>query len=195
MNLLRVWITLPTGETTALGEIAFDAPRPDGTAPTAFRYARSWLERQDAFPITPDPQVLPLTPVEFQASNLGHPLQGFNDALPDDWGRRLIVVGHRLPRHQQGPYWFMRAVGGNGLGALSFSEGEVPPVRLRSSHDLADLAAAAIAFDAGQVLENAELNRLYAAGATPDGHTCCRSAPCAARRAAFTASRTANRRR
>lgn len=169
MNVLRVWITLPDGETTELGELAFDEPRPNGTAPTAFRYASSWLARKDAFPINPDPQMLPLVATEFQASHLGPPLQALNDALPDDWGRRLIIAAHRLPRHQQSPYWIMRAVGGNGLGALSFSEKATSPTRTRSSHALADLAAAAVAFDAHQPIEDAELKRLYAAGATPGG--------------------------
>lgn len=169
MNFLRIWITLPDGETSELGELAFDEPRPNGTAPTAFRYASSWLARKDSFPINPDPQMLPLVAAEFQASHLGPPLQALNDALPDDWGRRLIVAAHRLPRHQQSPYWIMRAVAGNGLGALSFSEKAAPPVRTRSSRALADLAAAAAAFDAHQPIEDDELKRLYAAGATPGG--------------------------
>ena len=169
MNRLRVWITLPTGETTALGELVFDDMRPNGTALTAFRYDANWLARKDGFPINPDSQTLPLVPTEFQASNLGPPLQVLNDALPDDWGRRLIVAEQRLPRNQQGPFWIMRAVGGNGLGALSFSEGNKPPARSKPSRELAELAAAAIAFDAGEPIEDAELNRLYAAGATPGG--------------------------
>ncbi|MDP2821238.1 MAG: type II toxin-antitoxin system HipA family toxin [Sulfuritalea sp.] len=169
MNFLRIWITLPDGETTELGELAFDEPRPNGTAPTAFRYASSWLERKDAFPINPDPQMLPLVATEFQASHLGPPLQALNDALPDDWGRRLIIAEQRLPRHQQSPYWIMRAVAGNSLGALSFSGKTTPPARTRSSHALADLATAAAAFDAHQPIEDAELKRLYAAGATPGG--------------------------
>jgi len=169
VNFLHVWITLPDGATVALGELAFDDPRADGTAPTAFRYASRWLERRGSFPINPDPQSLPLLPREFNASHLGPPLQALNDALPDDWGRRLIISRHRLPRHQQSPYWIMRAVAGNGLGALSFSERGAPPARPRTSHALAQLAEAAIAFDAHQPLEDAELARLYAAGATPGG--------------------------
>lgn len=169
MNGLHVWITLPTGEVIALGELVFDDMRPDGTAPTAFRYAPSWLARKDAFPINPDPQMLPLVPSEFQASNLVPPLQVLNDALPDDWGRRLIVAELRLPRHQQGPFWMMRAVAGNGLGALSFSEANKPPTRSRLSRALAEIAAAAFAFDAGELLADADLKRLYAAGATPGG--------------------------
>lgn len=78
-----------------------------------------------------------------------------------------IIAEQRLPRYQQSPFWIMRAVAGNGLGALSFSEKTTPPVRTRSSHALAELAAAA--FDAHQFIEDAELKRLYAAGSTPGG--------------------------
>lgn len=169
MNFLRIWITLPDGETSELGELAFDEPRPNGSAPTAFRYASAWLARRDAFPIYPDTQMLPLVATEFQASHLGPPLQILSDSLPDDWGRRLIIAEQRLPRHRQSPYWIMRAVSGNGLGALSFSGKTTPPPRPRSSHALAELAAAAAAFDAHQPIEDAELKRLYAAGATPGG--------------------------
>lgn len=169
MNFLHVWITLPDGETVALGDLAFDDPRPDGTAKTAFRYAATWLARKNAFPINPDPQTLPLQTRDVNASHLGPPLTVFDDALPDDWGRRLIIAQQRLPRHQQSPYWIMRAVGGGALGALSFSERGTPPARTRSSRALAELAEAAIAFDAHQPIEDAELTRLYAAGATPGG--------------------------
>lgn len=169
MNLLHVWITLPSSEIAALGDLVFGDLRQDGTAPSAFRYARQWLERADAFPVNPDPQSVPLQAGEFQASHLGPPLQVFNDALPDDWGRRLIVAERRLPQHQQGPYWIMREVGGGGLGALSFSVADKPPPRAPTSHDLADLAQAAVAFDAGVPLEDRTLARLFAAGATPGG--------------------------
>jgi serine/threonine-protein kinase HipA len=141
---LHVWITLPNGETTELGELAFDDPRPDGTAATAFRYVSSWLARKDAFPINPDPQALPLVARDFNASHLGPPLQALNDALPDDWGRRLIIAQQRLPRHQQSPYGIMRAVAGGALGALSFSERGTPPVRPRPSRALTELAEAAV---------------------------------------------------
>lgn len=166
---LMVWITLPDGETAAVGELAFGDARADGTAPAAFRYAPSWLDRADAFALNPDPQSLPLDRREFQGSHLGPPLQVFDDALPDDWGRRLIVAEHRLPRSRQRPFEFLRIVAGNGLGALSFAAGDSPPPRTPSAVDLDDLAAAAEDFDAGRPLDDPRLARLYAAGSTPGG--------------------------
>lgn len=170
MNLLFIWITLPSGEVVRLGEIAFGDMKEDGTAPTAFRYAQEWLEHPGAFPINPDPQTLPLEAREFQASNLGYPLRVFDDALPDDWGRRLIVSELQLPQQQQGPFWIMRAVRAAGLGALTFSTTrKQPPARAKTSRNLDELSAAAIAFDAGEPVEDAELHRLYVAGSTPGG--------------------------
>lgn len=169
MNLLNVWITLPNGATQALGQIAFGDLRANGTAPTAFRYDAHWLARPDSFSVTPDPQSLPLDPREFNASHLGPPLQVFDDAMPDDWGRRLIVAENRLPMSRQTPYWFLRAVGGGGLGALSFSEQARPPMRQPSATRLDELIQAAEDFDAGRPLDDPRLKRLYAAGATPGG--------------------------
>lgn len=169
MNLLHVWITLPSGETTALGQLAFGDLRTDGTAPTAFRYDPTWIARTNAFPANPDPQSLPLDLREFAGSHLGPPLQVFDDAMPDDWGKRLIAAENRLPMTRQTPYWFLLAVAGGGLGALSFSEKPQPPKRTPAATDLADLIQAAEDFDAGRPVEGPRLRRLYAAGATPGG--------------------------
>jgi len=169
VNLLHVWITLPDGETALLGQLAFGDLRPDGTAPTAFRYAPAWLARPQAFAVTPDPQALPLDGREFNGSHLGPPLQVFDDALPDDWGRRLIVAENKLPMSRQAPYWFLHAVSGDGLGALTFSDQAKAPKRRRTATDLGTLIEAAEDFDAGRPLEDERLKRLYAAGATPGG--------------------------
>lgn len=169
MNHLLLWLTLPDGETTLLGELAFGTSRTDGTAPTAFRYAPEWLTRPGAFALNPDPQSLPLNVREFLASHLGPPLQVIDDALPDDWGRRLIFAEHKLPISRQTPYEIMRAVAGNGLGALSFSTGKHLPQRSDDTFDLADLLQAAADFDAGRPVDDIRLQRLCAAGGTPGG--------------------------
>lgn len=169
MNHLHLWLTLPDGTTVALGELVFDAPRADGTAPTAFRYAPEWLRHPGAFALNPDPQSLPLDAREFPASHLGHPLQVIDDALPDDWGRRLIFAEHKLPLSRQTPYEIMRAVSGDGLGALSFSTGKKPPPRSDDQFDLTDLAQAAADFEAGRPVDDARLRRLCAAGGSPGG--------------------------
>jgi len=169
MNHLNIWLTLPAGETLLVGELVFGAPRPNGTAPTAFRYTPVWLARPDAFALNPDPQSLPLDGREFQASHLGPPLQVIDDALPDDWGRRLIVAEQKLPMARQTPYEIMRTVAGNGLGALSFSMRKQPPPRPDDQFDLAELVQAVADFDAGRPVEDVHLHRLCAAGGSPGG--------------------------
>lgn len=169
MNHLHVWLTLPDGDSARVGELLFGPPRGDGTAPTAFRYAPEWLRRPDAFALDPDPQSLPLDAREFQASHLGPPLQVIDDALPDDWGRRLIFAEHRLPLSRQTPYEIMRALAGNGLGALAFSPAGKMPQKPDNVFDLADLMQAAADFEAGRPVEDARLHRLCAAGGSPGG--------------------------
>ena len=169
MNHLHLWLTLPDGETARLGELVFGTPRPNGTAPTAFRYAPEWLVRPGAFALNPDPQSLPLDAREFQASHLAPPLQVIDDALPDDWGRRLIFAEHKLPLSRQTPYEIMRAVAGNGLGALSFATDKQAPPRSDDAFDLAELIQAAADFEAGRPVEDAHLRRLCAAGGSPGG--------------------------
>jgi serine/threonine-protein kinase HipA len=169
MNHLILWLTLPDGETARLGELVFGTPRGNGTAPTAFRYASEWLARPGAFALTPDPQSLPLDAREFQASHLGPPLQVIDDALPDDWGRRLIFAEHKLPLSRQTPYEIMRTVSGDGLGALSFSTSKQVPRRSDDAFDLAELLQAAADFEAGRPVDNARLQRLCAAGGSPGG--------------------------
>lgn len=169
MNHLYLWLTLPDGETVRLGELVFGAPRANGTAPTAFRYAPEWLARPGAFALNPDPQSLPLDAREFQASHLGPPLQVIDDALPDDWGRRLIFAEHKLSLSRQTPYEIMCAVAGDGLGALSFSAGNQAPQRSDDAFDLAELLQAAADFEAGRLVEDARLHRLCTAGGSPGG--------------------------
>lgn len=170
MSRLTVWITLPDGTCRTVGELAFGTYQANGTCPTAFRYTPEWLSTKGAFALDPDPQSLALESREYQASNLGPPLQVIDDALPDDWGKRLIVAELNLPMSRQIPFEYLRAIGGDSLGALGFSEGvKLPPPKTNESIDLDDLTQAALDFDAGLPVEQSRLRRLYAAGRTPGG--------------------------
>jgi serine/threonine-protein kinase HipA len=79
---------------------------------------------QHRFPADPfalDPVSLPLREGEF---NVDHPgiFGVFEESLPDDWGRRLLVCKHRTPLHQQNLPNLLLALGASGLGALSYTE-------------------------------------------------------------------------
>ena len=83
-----VWIVLPDGGTALAGELVCGDADSAGRFQSEFEYAADWLE-SPAFPL--DPISLPLRSGPFQANKLEPPLSVFEDALPDDWGRQLII--------------------------------------------------------------------------------------------------------
>jgi len=169
MIRLDVWLTLPAGERVQAGELACADADGQGRYASAFRYTPDYLADPRAFPL--DPASLPLTPGEFQGSQLDTPLMVLEDALPDAWGRRLLILRHGLPRGQQAEPFLLRAQAGQGLGALAFlPPGEAP----RPQDDSATLLDLETLIDAARRLEqNGEVDMahrlLLAAGSSPGG--------------------------
>ncbi len=169
MIRLNVFLTLPHGETCLAGElIAADPEGRRGSIHGEFRYAQTYLDRPDAFPL--DPHALPLAQDIFAANRPKAGVHGvFEDALPDDWGRRLLVRQYRLPRQEQRVPDLLAYLG-QGLGALSFARESVEPRTQEAPlHSLTDLLNAAQAFEAGEALEDEALARLFEAGSSPGG--------------------------
>lgn len=169
MIRLDVWLTQPDGSRTLAGELACVDADAHGRYASAFRYVASYLDDPRAFPL--DPAALPLAPQEFQTSQLNPPLLVLEDALPDVWGRRLLVLRHGLKRGQQAEPLLLRAMGGAGLGALGFAlPGQAPDARDNSAEStaLAELAAAALRLEAGEPVDAAS-RMLLAAGSSPGG--------------------------
>jgi serine/threonine-protein kinase HipA len=164
---LTVFIILPSGEAVRAGELAFGAMRGNGEAPSAFRYAQTWLARPDAFAL--DPESLPLVEGEFSARNLGPPLAVFDDSLPDDWGRRLLAIGRAIPRREQTPWRYLLEAGRDTMGALAYGNADCPPPARFEAADLTRLALDAERFDRGEALDGPALHRLLAAGSSPGG--------------------------
>lgn len=171
MMQLDAWITLPEGSPQRAGEIAFSAPDGQGRYQSAFRYDADWLRSPHGFAL--DPAHLPLTDAGqvFSAQQLDAPLMVLEDALPDAWGRRLLILRHNLPRNRQNEPWLLQALGGNGLGALQFCAAGSQP----TSHDadagildLDTLARAALQLEQGQEID-ADCRILLAAGSSPGG--------------------------
>ena len=134
---------------------------------SAFRYDRAYLESPGAFPL--DPVTLPLKPEPFAA--VDPPMFGiFDDSLPDDWGKKLLVRQHSLPRHSQNPPNLLLALASSGLGALSFTETNQPQNRQPATSilHLADLVTAAEQFEHGD-LQEPNLSLLFGAGSSPGG--------------------------
>ena len=103
-----------------VGELRFEV---DGARQfSMFRYAQSWLERDDAFPLSPD---LPLSDHSFWHSGRGgaacSALPGaISDGAPDSWGRGLL---RRVRRHPPSELDFLlSASDATRQGALRFAD-------------------------------------------------------------------------
>ncbi len=162
---IEVWITLDGSQVLA-GEMVCEI-NDNGRGRGAFRYAPDYLKTAGAFAL--DPISLPLREEEF---NIEHPgvFGVFEDSLPDDWGRRLLVRKHRLPLHQQNLPNLLLALGYAGLGALSYA---VKGTHQQTSAEasvlyLYQLVKAAEAFERGDK-SNADINLLLGAGSSPGG--------------------------
>ena len=116
IHRIREW-ELSSGTYCLVGEMVCEIA---GNSPGkgAFRYEREYLERGDAFPM--DPVSLPLKPDTFPVEHPGV-FSVFEDSLPDDWGRKLLVRKHEIPRHEQNLPTLLLELGSSGLGALSYT--------------------------------------------------------------------------
>lgn len=169
MIRLDVWLTLPDGARLPCGELAFADADAQGRYASAFRYVPGYLADPRAFAL--DPVALPLTAEEFPSTQLNPPLLVFEDALPDVWGRRLLVLKHDLTRGQQSEPHLLQVLGGAALGALAFARpGEVPQVTDTEADGLAlaELADAAARLEAGEAVDDSS-RLLLAAGSSPGG--------------------------
>ncbi len=162
---IEIWIALEAKQILA-GETVCEIGD-DGRGRGAFRYVPDYLVHKGAFAL--DPISLPLRDGEF---NVEHPgvFGVFEDSLPDDWGRRLLVRKHRIPLHQQNLPNLLLALGVNGLGALSFVEKGIPQQTSEEAPILYldRLVEAAEAFERGDK-SDADINILLGAGSAPGG--------------------------
>lgn len=162
---IEAWISL-AGDRVLAGEMVCEIES-DGRGRGAFRYASDYLKHPGAFAL--DPISLPLRGGEF---DVGHPgiLGVFEDSLPDDWGRKLLVRKNRISRHHQNLPNLLLALGASGLGALSYAEKGVPDDTSSdvSALYLDRLVEAAEAFERGENT-GIDINLLLAAGSSPGG--------------------------
>jgi len=139
----------------------------NGRSRTAFRYEQEYLERSDAFAL--DPVSLPLTSDSFLTERPDM-FGVFEDSLPDDWGRNLLVRKHQIPRHEQNLPNLLVALGSTGLGALSFTDHAKPqqPSPDISTLHLATLVEAAEKYERGEIRDS-DISLLLSAGSSPGG--------------------------
>lgn len=168
MKRFDIVIRLEDGAREVAGVLAMGDPAANGRYSAEFRYEESWLKSPRRF--TLDPESLPLSSGTFSGFNLNPPLSVFNDALPDRWGRALLL--HGLPMSQRTDQHLVALRGRNGLGCVEFIEqGNTPaaPATTESLVALDALLDAAEKFEAGLPMDDAHLRRLLAAGTTAGG--------------------------
>lgn len=169
--ILAVWLTLPAAEVVKVGELVVDDPDFRGALKGQFRYASGYLEHPRAFPI--DPLHLPLSTESFNADQPRAGVHGvFEDSLPDDWGRRLMVRCYNLGRGEQRVPQLLRLIGNQGLGALSYAEKGQPELKTTGvpSRHLQELAKLAEKFEQEpSTTSDDELSLLFQAGSSPGG--------------------------
>lgn len=164
MYRTKVW-EKSTGVSRPVGETVCDISE-NGRATSAFRYNQEYLARADAFAL--DPVSLPLQTGNFSSER---PLFGvFEDSLPDDWGRKLLVRMHKVPRNDQNTPQLLLLLGNTGMGALSFFDQDrpLPPQSDTSILNLSALVDAAEKYERGDIPE-VELALLFSAGSSPGG--------------------------
>ncbi|MBU0482718.1 MAG: type II toxin-antitoxin system HipA family toxin [Proteobacteria bacterium] len=167
---LNIWLSSPSGEILKVGELAVKDPDPRGALHGQFRYAPEYLEAPEAFSL--DPRHLPLTTASFAADRPHSGVHGvFEDSLPDDWGRSIMIRRYKLGRSEQRVPHLLRLLGGQGLGALIYGEDEpLPsPAKVFCRH-LEELAVMAEQYenDPGLIADDA-LSMLFQAGSSPGG--------------------------
>jgi len=149
---LFVWLRREDGAFIRVGELATTDPLPGGRFESEFEYSREWQPERVGFSL--DPASLPLrsSGVRFRAEQFQPPLSVFDDALPDDWGRRLLARALKLDGRGVSPAEMLLRMEGGGTGALMFTEtAELPKstsTTLATTH-LSTLLAAAAKFEAG----------------------------------------------
>lgn len=169
MIKLDVQLTLPDSSTLLCGEIVCREPDGSGHIAGAFRYAPDFLDHRAAFAL--DPRALALSSREFEAKRPAGVHGVFEDSLPDDWGRRLLIRKARLPRSRQTVPNLLSVLGSGGLGALTYFQKEAGP-GTRPETDIAglrDILDVAWRYDAGESVAEEELRILFKAASSPGG--------------------------
>jgi len=162
---IRVW-ERSNGDHRSVGEMVCEIAE-SGRIRSAFRYEPEYLSDKDPYAL--DPVSLPLKSGSFSTDHPGV-FGVFEDSLPDDWGRNLLIRKHQIPRHGQTLPNLLLALGNTGLGALSFTDHATPhpPESEISILQLSALVEAAEKFERGEV-QDSDITLLLSAGSSPGG--------------------------
>ncbi len=170
MIKLNVWFTSFSGKRIQAGELIVSEPDSQGRLQGQFRYHPEYLSSSFAIPL--DPLQLALSSSVFDANRPKSGVHGvFEDSLPDDWGRKIMVRRYMLERNEQRVPYFLRLLGGNGLGALSYEDGNTtfPANESIDQCHLVTLQELAQQFEENPVTVEKEIALLFQAGSSPGG--------------------------
>ncbi|GAB6039924.1 type II toxin-antitoxin system HipA family toxin [Endothiovibrio diazotrophicus] len=165
----RVWLTLTNGRRLPVGILAATDQLRPGAATAVFRYDTAFLNCTDAFSL--HPVELPLTDaaqITQRPTSLFHALE---DALPEGWGFAMLLRRSGLDPARATKLAMLRHLGGDGLGALAFSEEEQPPPPFTSETTihLEAIADAAHRLLNHEAVPDRELALLLKAGSSSGG--------------------------
>jgi serine/threonine-protein kinase HipA len=90
IEVIDVRVELPDGDEVRAGDLRLDRRGASRVATPTFQYDPAYLGRPTAYPLSPD---LPLTRGPHRPAVGRSMLGAFGDAMPDDWGRRVIRRG------------------------------------------------------------------------------------------------------
>ncbi len=169
MIKLDVWLTFCDARKMLCGEMLCETPDSHGRIEGAFRYSSEYLGFPGAFPL--DPVSLPLRSGVFECTRSTGVFAVFEDSLPDDWGRRLLVRKANLKRGRQTIPDLLNALSDHGIGALSYFQKKRKDTRNNYTNilDLETLLDAAARFEKGETMEDKGLYMLFHAGSSAGG--------------------------
>ncbi len=170
MIKLNVWLTVKQDNAIKAGELIVSDPDPQGRLLGQFRYTPEFLENPSAFAL--DPVNLPLSQNIFDANRPRSGVHGvFEDSLPDDWGRRLLVRRYNLTRNEQRVPHLLQVLGGNAMGALRYSEDNTFPKAspLIESSELEKIEALSRRFEIDPLAVDEDIAFLFQAASSPGG--------------------------
>jgi len=114
LKKLNIWLSLHEDQNILAGELVVSDPDDRGALEGQYRYTQEYLDWENAFAL--DPIHLPLTQEIFTADRPRSGIHGvFEDSLPDDWGRGILIKKHKLQRKDQRPPQLLSLLQGDGL--------------------------------------------------------------------------------
>lgn len=172
---IDVYLTLPNSGQVKAGTLDCGEISSAGRFESSFRYSAEWLGHKSFFPIDPESLSENKEGHVFCATGLNPPLSVFQDSIPDDWGKRILMARHQLRGFgQQSLPNLLLKIGEESLGALSFfAEGEKPRKKTHQSGNIIDLCS--LMESAEKFAENGagdidtKMAQLFLHGSSPGG--------------------------